>query len=61
MNIFNDIQQFLNDERTIEILYFLVLLTALVWVTTGFRFLDKKNKKKEIKTKMGLIPNIQLG
>lgn len=53
MNIFNDIQQFLNDERTIKVLYFLVLLTALVWVTTGFRFLDKKIIKKRNKDQNG--------
>lgn len=47
MNIFYDIQQFINDERTIRVLYFLVLLTALVWVTTGFRFLEKKSKNKK--------------
>lgn len=53
MNIFNDIQQFLNDERTIEVLYFLVLLTALIWLTTGFRFLNinQKNNQKNKKDK----------
>jgi hypothetical protein len=51
MGFMSDIQLFLNDERTIKVLYFLVLLTALVWVTTGFRFLEKsprgKNKNKK--------------
>ena len=49
MNTINDIQLFLNDEKIIEVLYFLVLLTALVWVTTGFKFLDKKQKNKKRK------------
>jgi len=51
MNIFNDIQQFLNDERTIEVLYFLVLLTALIWLTTGFTFLNINQKNKKDKDK----------
>lgn len=40
-------EQFLNDETTITVLRVLVLLMALLWLLTGFRFLDRKPRKKQ--------------
>lgn len=39
------LQQFLNDETTVMVLNVLVLLLALVWLLTGFRFLERKSKR----------------
>jgi hypothetical protein len=47
--LFSRINNFLNDEQTIEVLYFLVLFMALLWLLSGgFRFLHKKTKRKKI-------------
>jgi len=35
------IQRFLNDDMTILVLQVLVLLVSLLWLLTGFRFLEK--------------------
>jgi hypothetical protein len=44
---FSSINNFLNDEQIIKVLYFLVLLMALVWLLSGgFRFLNKKSKNE---------------
>ena len=43
------IEQFLNDETTLTVLRVLVLLAALLWLLTGFRFLEKKSGKKRRK------------
>lgn len=42
-------EQFLNDETTITVLRVLVLLMALLWLLTGFRFLDRKPRKRRPK------------
>ena len=44
-----NMEQFLNDETTITVLRVLVLLMALLWLLTGFRFLDRKPGKKRRK------------
>lgn len=45
MNAFlAQISHFLNDDRTILVLQVLVLLVSLLWLLTGFRFLERDRR-----------------
>ena len=44
MDLFSDINHFLNSPQVVEVLYTLVLIMALLWLLTGgFSFLKKKS------------------